>query len=922
MADVDKLLRLLRPIYDAIDARQYKNAIKLCSQKKICDIDLVQVLQAHCLERTGKVDEALRIVRRVQLNKPTDENLLSTMQLVFKLCGVPQEMLSTYEHAASVQPTNQDMNCQLFYGYARALSLAKQQQLAFKMAKNFNSLQYVGWACLSMLLQVTVEKSLPVKMLPLADKMLTKSLREHPKEWNGELGQLLVLLLQAQDKPQEAMAAFQEFIHIEDDQKNSTDAPAVKPRSLEGEGVPDDEIELGPMQAIDRKVLEASLAHDIQDWSRCVTVYTDLLTNYNADDWAFWLGLIEASFKLESPEALTHLHTTVDSLQTLHGVKFRGPYLAAIEIAHRNPKSKAAFVTDFIVPYMDRFKSKTCCVTDLQRYIVDLDESAKTALIAASHERLKEALAKQDANGDEKEQQLWFKQALLARKMLRYLGEHLTPPIDELLGRVETMLQEYHGNQWLNGTAVGGQREVQVTDDLLLLTVLLLVDVYTLADSSKFDAATRRSWLLQAATCLEFGLSRSAYNFQMKLLLCRIYARLGAGSAMFARYQELDIKQIQMDSLSYLILDPLLALGQFDEAVATCDAVRALHRTTARDTPEFIARAYRLGVLSKAQDMTSFLLHKMKRSQMLALATAERVHANLVELTRTSTTHLQNQFAIQPLPLLADLEEFVAQADNLSANHHREIEVKWTLDSHNEGNGRYIYEESTFSTCDRTTDEATLKQWLHLRVCVPRLVGAALEGKVSDVTAHANTFKTLVQDVSGPAASLWTIATTAAEAVALIAESTTDFASGSALLDEVAAQLKTVNVFESMIHDKLLKAHGLSLASVWLYQVSPYVLMFLALIAKQVKPKKKAKDAAATKACFEHVKQCIQAHLDLNQRGLAICKKFKPDVHVPDHTVVQEAVETVKTKVVEAQSTVTARFHTILTDHVSFLRSI
>ncbi|KAF0694262.1 Aste57867_14857 [Aphanomyces stellatus] len=234
MADVDKLMRLLRPIYDAIDARQYKHAIKLCTQKKICDLDLVQVLQAHCLERTGKVDDALKIVRRVQLKKPTEENLLNTMQLVFKLCGAPQEMLLTYEHAAAAQPTNQDVNCQLFYGYTRALSLAKQQQLAFKMYKSFNSLQFVGWACLSMLLQVTVEKSLPVKMLPLADKMLTKALRDHPAASNGEFTQLLVLLLQAQDKPQEAMAAFQEFIHV--DAAADEPSSSIKPRSLEGQG--------------------------------------------------------------------------------------------------------------------------------------------------------------------------------------------------------------------------------------------------------------------------------------------------------------------------------------------------------------------------------------------------------------------------------------------------------------------------------------------------------------------------------------------------------------------------------------------------------------------------------------------------------------------------------------------------------------
>ncbi|KAF0694261.1 Aste57867_14856 [Aphanomyces stellatus] len=677
------------------------------------------------------------------------------------------------------------------------------------------------------------------------------------------------------------------------------------------------------MQAIDRKVLEASLAAAIHEYARCVAVYTDLLTQTNADDWAFWLGLIDATLAIETPEALAHLTATIATLQAQHGTTFRGPWLAELELAFRQLQRGAtpAFVHELVVPYMDRFASKTCCVTDLQRYVGSLDAAARAALVAASHDRLATALASQEATtGDVKTQTKWFKQALLARKMLRLLGDHTTLSTADALARVEAMLQEYHANQWLNQTSVGGQREVQVTDDLLLLTVLLYVDVYV-ASADTTDAATRRAWLLHAATCLEFGLGRSAYNFQMKMLLCRVYALLGAGDAVVARYDELDVKQIQLDSLSYLIVDPLLALGHVEYAKTICDNIRSLHRSTARDTPEFIARAYRLGVFSKAQDMTGFLLHKMQRSQMLALATSELVHLQLADLTRTTATHLQNQFLLQPLPHLADLERFVRDADRLSRNHHREVQVDWTLATP-ETTGRYVIDGRTAAACDRTTaDPVLFKRWLELRVVVPQILAASYQGNATEVAARADEFKAIVHGLeTDETAAVWAVAATAVDALARISQD--DAAAGGALLDQVAAQVKALDVIERALGDEMVSGHGLSHASLWLYHVSPYVLVFVALAAKHLKPKKKAKADASTKDCVDRLKHYVAAHVEWNQHGIARCKTFKPIVVVPDHAVVQEAVEAVKTKVTAAQAAAVGRVQGTLVDHVSFLRSL
>ncbi|KDO28790.1 hypothetical protein SPRG_19998 [Saprolegnia parasitica CBS 223.65] len=882
MADEMMIMRFIRPIYDAIDNRQYKNAIKLCNQKKVCDIDLVQVLQAHCLERIGKVDDALRIVRRIALKKPTEETILSTMQLVFKLCGAANEMLPVYENAAAVQPLNEEVQAQLFQTYARSLLLPKQQQLGFKMYKAFNKLQYVGWACLSMLLQVTIEKSLPMKMLPLADKMLAKALRDHPSEANGEAVSLLVLLLQAQGKANEAMDAFTEFIHVLD----TDDAVTTKPRALEGDGVPEDEIELGPMQAIDRLVLEAGLAKDVGDLERCAAVYKTLLTKYNADDWAFWLGYIESA---KSPEIVLPVIT---SLQKEHGSRLRGPHLAEIEL-HFQQAAPADTLLPLLLGYMERFASKSCCFTDLQRYFSTLPSGARTALVASISTALSTTLTATDIPGATLE----FRKSLLSRKTLRFLGEDARLPPSDLIAKANAYLAEYEAAQWLNEAKVGGQREVQVTDDLLLLAVHLLLDAYHVQSSIDL--------LVQAAAALELGLRRSAYNFQMKMLLCRVYALLGAGDAVLHRYKELDVKQIQLDSLSHLVLDGLFGLHMDKDGLRLCEAIRNLHKTTARDTPEFIGRAYRLGVYSKAQDMTSFLLSKMRVSEMLALATAELAHAQLLTAC-SSATYLHGHLGDPSLQ--TELDELLSPEKTLSANHHREVEVTWTAPIKTDG--AYLFAAAGVSSCDRTRDSTSLRAWLELRAVVPKLLAAALDASPETATYIA-TLQRLLSVLSDPSMTAeWQLVAEASHALEAVVAS--DLPRAKAALDRLALVIPTVTTLQLQAVDGVVAAHALSKASIFLRDVVPYSSMLLSVAMKLLKPKKKTKDPVQ-KDVSELLRQLVLKMTTLLTAG----DKALRQVHVR-----VDGDAAVKDKVESAQKATLERLSKTIADRVAFLRSL
>jgi N-terminal acetyltransferase B complex non-catalytic subunit len=74
-------------------------------------------------------------------------------------------------------------------------------------------------------------------------------------------------------------------------------------------------------------------------------------------------------------------------------------------------------------------------------------------------------------------------------------------------------------------------------------------------ESSEPLAGTKVSYILQAAALLEYALTHSKPNFQMSLLLTRLYQYLGCGSMAMHAYQRLGLKQIQLDTLSYVLMD-------------------------------------------------------------------------------------------------------------------------------------------------------------------------------------------------------------------------------------------------------------------------------------------------------------------------------------------------------------------------------
>ncbi|CAN0244864.1 unnamed protein product [Laminaria digitata] len=85
-----------------------------------------------------------------------------------------------------------------------------------------------------------------------------------------------------------------------------------------------------------------------------------------------------------------------------------------------------------------------------------------------------------------------------------------------------------------------------------------------------------------------------------------VYRELGSFERGLLIFGELDVKQIQVDTLSYLILRPSLCYGLFGEVQGQCKAIRAVHRNCSNETADHVARAVERGNYSKGAEIDRF----------------------------------------------------------------------------------------------------------------------------------------------------------------------------------------------------------------------------------------------------------------------------------------------------------------------------
>ncbi|TQS36684.1 hypothetical protein Golomagni_02856 [Golovinomyces magnicellulatus] len=152
---------------------------------------------------------------------------------------------------------------------------------------------------------------------------------------------------------------------------------------------------------------------------------------------------------------------------------------------------------------------------------------------------------------------------------LRYLSScriHEQKSCDSL-SHEDTLLLKLAGeSMMLYKTAIGTSEHVtgkllatdrHPIDDMAILASMCFIKLGLGNENNKdnFLESNKCLRIIQATALLEYAWTYSKHNFQISLLLIRFYSFLGCGSLALRAYRRLALKQIQLDTLSYTLLD-------------------------------------------------------------------------------------------------------------------------------------------------------------------------------------------------------------------------------------------------------------------------------------------------------------------------------------------------------------------------------
>ncbi|ORX47178.1 hypothetical protein DM01DRAFT_1339199 [Hesseltinella vesiculosa] len=545
----------LRPLYDAIDDGQYKLAMQLANRylKKSPNWALVKALKAVVLIRTGKDDEAKELCIEVKKAIPADQDTLQAVTIAFKELGEFKQIVELYANLFNLQPKNEDLGVQWFMAMVRNADYKGQQLAAIKLQRIFKKDKYFFWSVMSLALQGQDGNDLAYV---LAERMMAKA-QEENRLVEVEHMRLYLLVMMDQGKHDQALALL--------------DTPLGQ-KALRDPEVAQIKIELQLKNAL---------------WLDALTA-CELAIRENVDDWISWLAYFDAVDGLlaSQPDIVHQVHDFIQAIQNTDGASVnRGPFLAQLEF-DRRASIQQQDVLDHCKAYFERFSAKSCCFEDLKPYVSFLDPASAAVFVDALAATIKPA----------KEKSAQVKnvyRSINVHKLKRFLRSNVD---QDQLAYVDTLWQHYQEALPLGEDLE--KTEFQYGDDFVLLAGHVLF--------SLFEKTNDWVHVLRAITLLEVALQKSIYNFQIKLLLVRLYLVLGAPTRAWALYKTMDIKQIQFDTMLHYFTDRWVPVAQHIDLDLYLQQGLSIYKSNDIETPDMQVQAYKLGTFSKIQEFIEF----------------------------------------------------------------------------------------------------------------------------------------------------------------------------------------------------------------------------------------------------------------------------------------------------------------------------
>ncbi|GAY37759.1 hypothetical protein CUMW_031500 [Citrus unshiu] len=603
--------RRVRPIWDAIDSRQFKNALKQSTAllAKYPNSPYALALKALVLERMGKCDDSLSVSLQAKdllhQNDSTlmDDLTLSTLQIVFQRLDRLDLATSCYEYACGKYHNNMDHMMGLFNCYVREYSFVKQQQTAIKMYKHAGEERFLLWAVCSIQLQVLCGNG-GEKLLLLAEGLLKKHVASHSLH-EPEALIVYISILEQQAKYGDALEILSgtlgSLLVIE------VDKLRIQGRLLARQG------DYTAAAQIYKKVLELSP----DDWE-CFLHYLGCLL----EDDSSWCNAassdpihpqksVDCKFSHLTDEVV-HFNSRISeastSVKKLHADTsvnlIRCPYLANLEIERRKllyGKNNDDELMEAVLEYFLSFGHLACFTSDVEDFLLVLSLDKKTELL----ERLKSSSTSHSTESIKE-----LGQFITLKKIQELIGNTYKLPVDEL-ERSAVQMSEMYCKSLPLSKDLDPQESIH-GEELLSMASNVLVQL--------FWRTSNYGYFMEAIMVLEFGLT-------------------------VRRYKALDVKNILMETVSHHILPQMLVSSLWVESNNLLRDYLRFMDDHLRESADLTFLAYRHRNYSKVIEFVQFKERLQRSSQYLVA----RVESSILQLKQNADNIEEEESVLENL---------------------------------------------------------------------------------------------------------------------------------------------------------------------------------------------------------------------------------------------------------------------------------
>ncbi|XP_027334003.1 N-terminal acetyltransferase B complex auxiliary subunit NAA25 isoform X2 [Abrus precatorius] len=731
--------RKVRPIWDAIDSRQFKNALKHVTTllAKHPNSPYALALKALVLERMGKPDEAFSVsLNAKELLYANDALLmddltLSTLQIVFQRLDHLDLATGCYEHACSKFPNNLELMMGLFNCYVREYSFVKQQQTAIKMYKLVGEERFLLWAVCSIQLQVLCGNG-EDKLLLLAEGLLKKHVASHSLH-----------------EPEALMI----YVSILEQQAKFGDALEI----LSGK--------LGSLLTIevDKLRMQGRLMARAGDYAAAADIFHKILESC-PDDWECFLHYLGCLLEDDSiwcdetvndpvhpPKfvncKVSHLtdeqfdsqisiaSAFIQKLQadTVNNL-IRCPYLATIEIErrkHLRRKGNDDSLMDGIVQYFCRFGHLACFTSDVEMFTEVFTTDKKKEL-------LEKLIKVRNGLSAPPTKTLGLSISFFKIKQL-LLGDMLKSSQSDLEVSCVQMFEMYCKNLVLSKDL--DPQESMHGEELLSMTCNILVQLIEITDLLLFWRTKNVGYLVEAITVLEFGLAIRRHVSQYKILLLHLYSYCGALSVAHEWYKSLDIKNILMESILHHIFPQMLVSPLWTELNNLLKDYLKFMDDHFRESADLTFLAYRHRNYSKFKD-------RLQHSSQYLVA---RFETPILQLKQNADNIEEEEGILQGLKCGIHFLELSNEIGSKSLTFNEDLQSRpwWTPNSEKnyllgpfEGISYYPRE---ILTKER---EESLKRVIEKKSLLPRMIYLSIQSASVSIKEHVEVNGSVLTDIA------------------------------------------------------------------------------------------------------------------------------------------------------------------------------